>query len=99
MADRGQELGVLEAAEIVRAAGHEVCAQAQQVAHDGPQPRGVHAGLALEHVELREMALELLLHVGAHVAARGDGEDVEQAAHGGAAAPLLCISLWYSAWL
>ena len=45
-------------------------------------------GLALEHVELREVALELLLHVGAHVAARGDGEDVEQAAHGGAAAPL-----------
>ena len=34
------------------------------------------------------MPLELLLHVGAHVAARGDGEDVEQAAHGGAAAPL-----------
>src|SRR5688572_3833206 len=88
MADRGQELGVLEAAEIVRAAGHEVCAQAQQVRHDGAQARRIHAGLALEHVELREVPLELLLHVGAYVAARGDGQDVEQAAHGGAAAPL-----------
>src|SRR5262245_20463020 len=88
MLDRGQELRILEPRKIVRPAGHEIRAQAQQVAHHRAKPRGIHTRLALEHIELREMPLELLLHVGTHVAARGDGQDVEQAAHGGAAAPL-----------
>ena len=88
MLDRREELRILEPGKIVRPAGDQIRAQAQQVAHHGPQPRRVDPGLALEHIELREVPLEFLLHVGAHVAARGDGEDVEQAAHRGAAAPL-----------
>ena len=35
-----------------------------------------------------QVALDFLQHLGAHVAARGDGQDVDEAGHGRAAAPL-----------
>jgi hypothetical protein len=88
MLDGREEFGVLEAGEIVRAARHEIGAQPQQVGHHGAQACAIDTGLALENVELREVPLELLLHVGAYVTPCRDGEDVEQAAHRRAAAPL-----------
>ncbi|MEJ0098639.1 MAG: hypothetical protein WDO12_02370 [Pseudomonadota bacterium] len=45
-------------------------------------------GVVLEALELGEVLLDFLQHFTAHVGARGDGEDVDQAAHGGTAAPL-----------
>src|SRR5256885_12532320 len=42
---------------------------------------GVHARVGLKFVQARQLALELLQHIRAHVAARGDGEDVRSEEH------------------
>ena len=47
----------------------------------------VDARMVLVFVELGEVALELLEHIAAHIAAGGDGQHVQEARHGRAAPP------------
>ena len=79
VADRTEELRVLQRQKITGPGRNELTAQAQQVGDHGAQSRCVNARLRLEFVEHADLPLELLQCVGPRVCARRDRDDIEQA--------------------
>ena len=80
--DGVQEFRIADGLQEGRTRVHQIGAQAAEVGDDGLQPRGIHSRPRLELVQVGEVALQFLERIRAHVAARRDGQDVEQAGHG-----------------
>src|SRR6185312_6258896 len=83
-----EEIRVLERLQVCDARVQQLRAQAGEVRDQGLQTVRVDARLRLELRKLGELPLELLERLRTHVAARGDRQDIDQARHGGARAPL-----------
>jgi hypothetical protein len=88
MLDGREELRIAQRLQVRRARRRQRRAQPREVVDERAQAAAVDAGLVLELGQLQQVPLDFLQHLGPHIAARGDGQDVDQAAHGRAAAPL-----------
>ncbi len=80
--DGVEEFGVADGLQEGRAGVQQLAAQAPEIGDDGLQARGIHARPRLELVQMGEVALQFLERIRTHVAAGGDGEDVQKAGHG-----------------
>ena len=88
MAHGGEERGVAQRLQVGGPGAEQFGAQALQVGDQPLQAVGVDSGSAQVIIERHGLALELLEDIGACVGAGDDGEDIEDARHRGAAAPL-----------
>ena len=88
MLDGREELRVAQWLHEGAARSGQRRAQPRQVVDERAQAAAIHPGLVLELRQLRQMPFDFLQHLGAHVAAGGDGQDVDEAADCRATAPL-----------